>query len=51
MPDFFVVPNGMEKTIMYVMQRYENVPMIITENGNISCINREFFYFYLYTVS
>ncbi|XP_042452478.1 beta-glucosidase 18-like [Zingiber officinale] len=33
MKDFFVVPRGMEKVVMYVKQRYENIPMFITENG------------------
>lgn len=33
MPGMFVVPVGIEKVIMYVMQRYNNTPMYITENG------------------
>ncbi|XP_074572509.1 beta-glucosidase 18-like [Curcuma longa] len=33
MEDFFVVPRGMEKMVMYLKQRYENIPMFITENG------------------
>lgn len=32
-PDFFVVPRGMEKLINYVKERYNNMPMIVTENG------------------
>uniref|UniRef100_A0ACD5V4Y1 Uncharacterized protein n=1 Tax=Avena sativa TaxID=4498 RepID=A0ACD5V4Y1_AVESA len=30
---FYDVPEGMEKTIKYVNQRYVNVPIYITENG------------------
>ncbi|XP_073111294.1 beta-glucosidase 18-like [Elaeis guineensis] len=33
MPDNYVFPDGMEKIIMYTMQRYNNIPMFITENG------------------
>lgn len=33
MPNFDVVPHGMEKLVLYVMQRYNNTPMYITENG------------------
>ncbi|XP_068650484.1 beta-glucosidase 18-like [Aristolochia californica] len=33
MPSFFVVPYGIEKIIMYVKDRYNNIPMYITENG------------------
>ncbi|KDP39384.1 hypothetical protein JCGZ_01141 [Jatropha curcas] len=33
MPTFYVVPNSMEKTIMYFKNRYNNTPMFITENG------------------
>ncbi|KAG8636860.1 hypothetical protein MANES_15G052000v8 [Manihot esculenta] len=33
MPTFYVVPNSMEKTIMYFKDRYNNTPMYITENG------------------
>ncbi|KAG9446185.1 hypothetical protein H6P81_012313 [Aristolochia fimbriata] len=33
MPNFFVVPYGIEKIIMYVKDRYNNIPMYITENG------------------
>ncbi|BFG29286.1 hypothetical protein CerSpe_155600 [Prunus speciosa] len=31
--DFFHVPRGMEKIIDYVKQRYNNMPMFVTENG------------------
>ncbi|KAJ4726266.1 Beta-glucosidase, partial [Melia azedarach] len=30
---FFVVPDGMEKIIQYVKDRYKNMPMYVTENG------------------
>ncbi|XP_029124895.1 beta-glucosidase 18, partial [Cajanus cajan] len=30
---FFVVPRGMEKIVDYIMIRYHNMPMYITENG------------------
>ncbi|KAH0986717.1 hypothetical protein GBA52_013894 [Prunus armeniaca] len=30
--DFFVVPRGMEKIIDYVKQRYNNMPLFVTEN-------------------
>ncbi|XP_020247658.1 beta-glucosidase 18-like isoform X2 [Asparagus officinalis] len=33
MPTMYVVPYGMEKIIIYVMQRYNNTPMYVTENG------------------
>jgi len=29
----FVVPSSMEKLIMYLNQRYQNIPLYITENG------------------
>ncbi|KAL5151605.1 Beta-glucosidase 18 [Glycine soja] len=32
-PDFFVVPRGMEKLVEYIKIRYRNMPMYITENG------------------
>lgn len=32
-PSMFVVPDGIEKAIMYVMQRYNNTPIYVTENG------------------
>lgn len=34
MPNFYVVPHGMEKVVMYMKERYNNIPMYITENGN-----------------
>lgn len=30
---FINYPEGMEKTITYVKDRYNNTPMFITENG------------------
>ncbi|KAF8019168.1 hypothetical protein BT93_H3913 [Corymbia citriodora subsp. variegata] len=30
---FYVVPSALEKTVMYVKDRYNNTPMFITENG------------------
>lgn len=33
MPTFYVVPQGMEKMVMYFKERYNNTPMFITENG------------------
>ncbi|XP_078166597.1 putative inactive beta-glucosidase 14 isoform X2 [Carex rostrata] len=33
MPNFYVVPHGMEKVVMYMKERYNNIPMYITENG------------------
>ncbi|RLM66669.1 beta-glucosidase 18-like isoform X1 [Panicum miliaceum] len=30
---FYVVPDGIEKMINYIMKRYSNLPMFITENG------------------
>ena len=33
MPTFYVVPEGIEKIVTYVMKRYNNLPMFITENG------------------
>ncbi|KAG2567368.1 beta-glucosidase 16-like isoform X2 [Panicum virgatum] len=29
----FVVPSSMEKLVMYLNQRYQNIPLYITENG------------------
>lgn len=29
----YVNPQGMEKTVTYVKNRYNNTPMFITENG------------------
>ncbi|KAI0499755.1 hypothetical protein KFK09_017963 [Dendrobium nobile] len=31
--NFYVVPSGMEKMILYIMERYNNTTMFITENG------------------
>lgn len=36
MDAFYVVPRGIEKAIMYYKNRYNNFPMIITENGNMA---------------
>ncbi|XP_048321905.2 beta-glucosidase 18 isoform X3 [Ziziphus jujuba] len=33
MPRFFVVPRGMKKIIEYLKQRYDNMPIFVTENG------------------
>ncbi|XP_042501607.1 beta-glucosidase 18-like [Macadamia integrifolia] len=33
MENFYVVPHGMEKMVMYFKERYLNTPMFITENG------------------
>ncbi|KAJ0967553.1 hypothetical protein J5N97_024470 [Dioscorea zingiberensis] len=33
MPNTYMVPRGMENTVMYIAQRYNNTPMYITENG------------------
>ncbi|KAK9131688.1 hypothetical protein Scep_011216 [Stephania cephalantha] len=33
MPVIYVVPTGMEKMIKYLKERYNNKPMIVTENG------------------
>ncbi|XP_066348491.1 beta-glucosidase 18-like [Miscanthus floridulus] len=33
MPKFYVVPDGIEKIVTYIMERYNNRPMFITENG------------------
>ncbi|XP_020083622.1 beta-glucosidase 18-like [Ananas comosus] len=33
MPTFYVVPKGIENMIMYIMKRYNNMTMFITENG------------------
>ncbi|RLM65872.1 beta-glucosidase 18-like isoform X2 [Panicum miliaceum] len=30
---FYVVPDGIEKMVNYIMKRYNNLPMFITENG------------------
>ncbi|XP_043722138.1 beta-glucosidase 18-like isoform X2 [Telopea speciosissima] len=41
MPDFYVVPYGMEKIIMYFKERYNNTPMFITENGYSQASNED----------
>ncbi|WOL09641.1 beta-glucosidase 18 isoform X1 [Canna indica] len=33
LPTFYAVPRGMEKMVLYIMERYDNKPMYITENG------------------
>nr|ABC55715.1 beta-mannosidase 4 [Oncidium hybrid cultivar] len=33
MPNLFVTPNGTEKIVLYVKERYKNKPMFLTENG------------------
>ncbi|XP_072984167.1 probable inactive beta-glucosidase 14 isoform X1 [Typha latifolia] len=33
MPNIYVVPDGIEKVVMYIKDRYNNIPMYITENG------------------
>ncbi|XP_011628484.1 beta-glucosidase 18 [Amborella trichopoda] len=33
MTTFYVYPQGMEKIVMYMKERYNNLPMFITENG------------------
>ena len=33
MKEFFVVPRGMEKIVNYAKNRYNNLPMFVTENG------------------
>lgn len=35
----FVRPQGMEKTVTYLKERYNNLPMFITENGECIKIN------------
>ncbi|CAA0840337.1 Beta-glucosidase 46 [Striga hermonthica] len=44
MPRFFVVPRGMEDIVAYVKERYQNKPMIITENGYSSPSNEDYIY-------
>ncbi|PKA65103.1 putative inactive beta-glucosidase 14 [Apostasia shenzhenica] len=36
LPEFFVVPSGMEKAVLYVTQRYNNISIFITENGSVA---------------
>ncbi|URD82256.1 Glycosyl hydrolase family 1 [Musa troglodytarum] len=33
MPNYYVVPHGIEEVVLYTMRRYNNTPMFITENG------------------
>lgn len=35
MDRFFVVPRGMEGIVEYIKERYHNMPMFVTENGNL----------------
>lgn len=30
---YYVYPQGMENIIAYIKERYNNIPMFITENG------------------
>ncbi|XP_020084044.1 probable inactive beta-glucosidase 14 [Ananas comosus] len=39
MPRAYVVPDGIEKAVTYMKQRYNNTPMYITENGYAQQIN------------
>ncbi|KAI3448414.1 hypothetical protein Pfo_005079 [Paulownia fortunei] len=39
MAPFFVVPRGMEDIVCYIMQRFHNKPMLVTENGYSSPVN------------
>jgi hypothetical protein len=32
-PPFFIYPPGLEKIVTYMKERYNNIPMIVTENG------------------
>lgn len=34
----YVSPQGMEKMVTYVKERYNNTPMFITENGKLTKI-------------
>ncbi|XP_019425300.1 PREDICTED: beta-glucosidase 18-like [Lupinus angustifolius] len=40
-PEFFVVPRGMEKIVDYIKIRYHNMVMYITENGYSSPPNQD----------
>jgi beta-glucosidase/6-phospho-beta-glucosidase/beta-galactosidase len=42
MPMFFVVPEGVEKIVTYIMKRYNNLPMFITENGTSLTLEHRF---------
>lgn len=33
MPTFYVVPRGLEMMVNYIKERYNNMPMFLTENG------------------
>ncbi|KAJ4759700.1 Beta-glucosidase [Rhynchospora pubera] len=33
MPTFYVVPHGLEMMVNYIKERYNNIPMFLTENG------------------
>jgi beta-glucosidase/6-phospho-beta-glucosidase/beta-galactosidase len=33
MPNHYSVPWGIEKLVIHVMEKYNNTPMYITENG------------------
>ncbi|KAJ0960987.1 hypothetical protein J5N97_001022 [Dioscorea zingiberensis] len=33
MPNYYVVPHGLGETVLFIMNRYNNTPMFITENG------------------
>lgn len=32
---YYVYPDGMEKIIMYLKERYNNIPIFVAENGEI----------------
>lgn len=32
---YYVYPEGMEKMIMYLKERYNNIPIFVAENGEI----------------
>lgn len=36
MPTFYVVPRGLEMMVNYIKERYNNMPMFLTENGTSS---------------
>ncbi|KAK3144273.1 hypothetical protein QOZ80_4AG0310850 [Eleusine coracana subsp. coracana] len=38
-PQFFSVPEGMEQTVLYFKNRYNNTPIYITENGYAQASN------------
>ncbi|XP_039132666.1 beta-glucosidase 18-like [Dioscorea cayenensis subsp. rotundata] len=39
MPYFYVVPDGLQKLVMYIKERYNNTPIYVTENGYAQCSN------------